>query len=347
MNVSKLCIDTTIDDINSLPSINSTSSERQTPLPSISKIPSYINDNNAVNRVCNKRSPKYHQYQLQYQMQHQFLKPLEQQNEIEAKNQNQQALPSNSHDFYPYQHIVDDRSSNSSCGSISAPQANAKQPEISSSSLEPTSKLQNIIEQCTMVYQKVSKYRVDPLRESERNQIIDDVFDITENMLTSLKELEETNQEHPPETNTNSNNAINPLIQPINSTNCSANMDYELIRQARNLQKNFRPKYRRRNRANLAGNICHSCNTTDTPEWRRGPDGARTLCNACGLHYAKLLRKGSMTVQTHNYMLEASPSETNSPTPKSIQFPVVYVNDNNMFSQKYIPSDKRITEISD
>jgi GATA zinc finger len=28
---------------------------------------------------------------------------------------------------------------------------------------------------------------------------------------------------------------------------------------------------------------CHSCNTTDTPEWRRGPDGARTLCNACGL----------------------------------------------------------------
>ena len=36
---------------------------------------------------------------------------------------------------------------------------------------------------------------------------------------------------------------------------------------------------------------CHSCNTTETPEWRRGPDGARTLCNACGLHYAKLLKK--------------------------------------------------------
>lgn len=36
---------------------------------------------------------------------------------------------------------------------------------------------------------------------------------------------------------------------------------------------------------------CHSCNRIDTPEWRRGPDGARTLCNACGLHYAKLERK--------------------------------------------------------
>jgi hypothetical protein len=28
---------------------------------------------------------------------------------------------------------------------------------------------------------------------------------------------------------------------------------------------------------------CHSCNIEQTPEWRRGPDGARTLCNACGL----------------------------------------------------------------
>ncbi|MCJ1351442.1 MAG: hypothetical protein MMC33_001426 [Icmadophila ericetorum] len=36
---------------------------------------------------------------------------------------------------------------------------------------------------------------------------------------------------------------------------------------------------------------CHSCARAETPEWRRGPDGARTLCNACGLHYAKLTRK--------------------------------------------------------
>jgi hypothetical protein len=28
---------------------------------------------------------------------------------------------------------------------------------------------------------------------------------------------------------------------------------------------------------------CHSCEILDTPEWRRGPDGQRTLCNACGL----------------------------------------------------------------
>lgn len=47
---------------------------------------------------------------------------------------------------------------------------------------------------------------------------------------------------------------------------------------------------KRRGRAAPPGR-CHSCNRAETPEWRRGPDGARTLCNACGLHWAKLSRK--------------------------------------------------------
>ncbi|KAG8742742.1 hypothetical protein FRC10_000956 [Ceratobasidium sp. 414] len=49
-------------------------------------------------------------------------------------------------------------------------------------------------------------------------------------------------------------------------------------------------KYKKRSRASPPGQ-CHSCEILDTPEWRRGPDGQRTLCNACGLHYAKLVRK--------------------------------------------------------
>ncbi|KAJ1306625.1 hypothetical protein OPQ81_007621 [Rhizoctonia solani] len=36
---------------------------------------------------------------------------------------------------------------------------------------------------------------------------------------------------------------------------------------------------------------CASCHATSTPEWRRGPLGPRTLCNACGLVYAKLMKK--------------------------------------------------------
>ncbi|KAI5955824.1 hypothetical protein KGF54_001326 [Candida jiufengensis] len=42
-------------------------------------------------------------------------------------------------------------------------------------------------------------------------------------------------------------------------------------------------------------NKCHRCGTTETPEWRRGPKGVRTLCNACGLYHAKLVkRKGAL-----------------------------------------------------
>eukprot|EP01112_Ceratiomyxa_fruticulosa_P018388 TRINITY_DN586_c0_g1_i3.p1 TRINITY_DN586_c0_g1~~TRINITY_DN586_c0_g1_i3.p1 ORF type:complete len:466 (-),score=78.87 TRINITY_DN586_c0_g1_i3:373-1770(-) len=36
---------------------------------------------------------------------------------------------------------------------------------------------------------------------------------------------------------------------------------------------------------------CYMCGVTETPEWRRGPQGDHTLCNACGLHYAKTLKK--------------------------------------------------------
>ncbi|KAH7186992.1 hypothetical protein DER44DRAFT_754093 [Fusarium oxysporum] len=43
---------------------------------------------------------------------------------------------------------------------------------------------------------------------------------------------------------------------------------------------------------------CHKCSRIDTPEWRRGPDGARTLCNACGLHYAKLKRKRQLKARS-------------------------------------------------
>ncbi|VEU22487.1 DEKNAAC103532 [Brettanomyces naardenensis] len=41
----------------------------------------------------------------------------------------------------------------------------------------------------------------------------------------------------------------------------------------------------------LAENECTHCRSKDTPEWRRGPEGERTLCNACGLFYAKLCKK--------------------------------------------------------
>ncbi|GES96126.1 hypothetical protein RCL_jg461.t1 [Rhizophagus clarus] len=68
--------------------------------------------------------------------------------------------------------------------------------------------------------------------------------------------------------------------------------EIDLIRNKRSsTAASSRPKYRKRTKRPAPPGRCHSCNIQETPEWRRGPDGARTLCNACGLHFAKLTRK--------------------------------------------------------
>ena len=39
--------------------------------------------------------------------------------------------------------------------------------------------------------------------------------------------------------------------------------------------------------------VCTDCGTLDSPEWRKGPSGPKTLCNACGLRWAKKEKKKS------------------------------------------------------
>ena len=33
------------------------------------------------------------------------------------------------------------------------------------------------------------------------------------------------------------------------------------------------------------GRKCQHCGVEKTPQWRAGPDGPKTLCNACGVRY--------------------------------------------------------------
>lgn len=50
---------------------------------------------------------------------------------------------------------------------------------------------------------------------------------------------------------------------------------------------------RRRHHSDTAAivKVCANCTTCIAPEWRRGPDGKRSLCNACGLFYKKLVNR--------------------------------------------------------
>ncbi|CEG71453.1 Putative PAS domain-containing protein [Rhizopus microsporus] len=55
---------------------------------------------------------------------------------------------------------------------------------------------------------------------------------------------------------------------------------------------NPKTKKQKKKRASDSSDIpkmCAQCQSTDSPEWRKGPNGPKELCNACGLRYAKAL----------------------------------------------------------
>ena len=61
---------------------------------------------------------------------------------------------------------------------------------------------------------------------------------------------------------------------------------------------------------------CHLCQATETPLWRAGPDGPKTLCNACGVRYRK---HGVLTPRTNKSNRRRPPKSTtrkNAPTKK-------------------------------
>ncbi|KAL7754271.1 hypothetical protein RI367_000252 [Sorochytrium milnesiophthora] len=71
----------------------------------------------------------------------------------------------------------------------------------------------------------------------------------------------------------------------------SATATAAAVRDTTSMPTDNKPSKRLKRSGPPAGGRCHSCNAVETPEWRRGPDGKGTLCNACGLHWAKLRRQ--------------------------------------------------------
>ncbi|KAF0470738.1 gata transcription [Gigaspora margarita] len=54
----------------------------------------------------------------------------------------------------------------------------------------------------------------------------------------------------------------------------------------------FTPSSQRRSNTTINGTKkCESCHTSSSPEWRRGPTGHKTLCNACGLRYSRTIAR--------------------------------------------------------
>ncbi|PWN47555.1 hypothetical protein IE53DRAFT_244307 [Violaceomyces palustris] len=64
-----------------------------------------------------------------------------------------------------------------------------------------------------------------------------------------------------------------------------------------------------RKRKNEHHQECLGCQAKETPEWRKGPMGPRTLCNACGLLYAKLTRRKQQEAEAAAKASGKSPEE--------------------------------------
>ncbi|KAI8990820.1 hypothetical protein BDF20DRAFT_996821 [Mycotypha africana] len=47
-------------------------------------------------------------------------------------------------------------------------------------------------------------------------------------------------------------------------------------------------------------NYCQNCGTSSSPEWRKGPSGHKTLCNACGLRYSRSLARQARIITNNN-----------------------------------------------
>lgn len=65
-----------------------------------------------------------------------------------------------------------------------------------------------------------------------------------------------------------------------------------------------KPRKSRNRSKGMENNVCHACHTTSTPEWRKGPAGPRTLCNACGLLFAKSCRRRELQISARNQRLD-------------------------------------------
>jgi len=93
--------------------------------------------------------------------------------------------------------------------------------------------------------------------------------------------------------------------------------------QSGNEDQSRRPKREQRRRRTVYSSRrnlhCHMCGVTETPEWRRGPAGDHTLCNACGLHYAKSLKKQRKEREGRKHSIEMLLNQSNPPNPNTAE----------------------------
>jgi hypothetical protein len=93
----------------------------------------------------------------------------------------------------------------------------------------------------------------------------------------------------------NENNSVPTPVIPTPTASTSASSKPKTYRPPRQLE-------------------CHNCHVTKTPLWRRTPDRAHSLCNACGLYYKQYGTHRPLHVRQKQQTTKQSPTATSSST---------------------------------
>jgi len=78
----------------------------------------------------------------------------------------------------------------------------------------------------------------------------------------------------------------------------------------------FQKRKRGRPPLEKSSRMCKTCGAKSTPEWRRGPCGPHTLCNACGLQFMKHQKKQQK--KPENFQIAATSRPSDGPSPREI-----------------------------
>ncbi|CAI2171363.1 8056_t:CDS:2 [Funneliformis geosporum] len=163
-----------------------------------------------------------------------------------------------------------------------APSYQGKTPSYQGKTYQPILPSQQLrhIQPCPP---RITTVKDQPLQTSQQPQQYHRILPATQ------PPSQQQQQSYPSPTNRSAPFLYTPVLppqQPSSESSSAAN-------QTRRFSQ-FSPHQRRTssNNKNTSGvKKCESCHTSSSPEWRRGPTGHKTLCNACGLRYSRTIAR--------------------------------------------------------
>ncbi|KAG2208528.1 hypothetical protein INT47_010224 [Mucor saturninus] len=180
--------------------------------------------------------------------------------------------------------------------------------------------IEEVVRQCHTLCDNMVQRKSQFIRQTSPSELdstrpwLDDMIGRANEVLNALLRLRKhqmaSEQQHQQQQQSEQQNKHSPHLWRVRSSSPSARDNNNNHHVTRQRKRGKRPAFQGK---------CHSCNISETPEWRRGPDGARTLCNACGLHYAKLARKQQENRGMSTKRLTSSSPPPPPPPPPQVQ----------------------------